>query len=104
MKLYEVRMKLYEANPSDKSKFFGNVISHGHMEPSPSSLQQGLTLISHNGSAQDVSLLCGDKIRRKSLITVLEITRETWNNPASSHSNYGDQIEILLRTRNYPNL
>jgi hypothetical protein len=104
MHLYEVRIKLYEAKPGDKAKFFGNVISHGHMEPSPSSLQQGLTLISHTGSEDDVYKLCAANIRKKSLITVSRITRLIWKNPDSFHSNYGEQIRILLRTGQYPDL
>lgn len=105
MNLYEVRISLQGAKPDERAKIFSNVMTHGHTEPSPSSLQQGLTLISHSGSEEDVRQLCTAKLRKKIRVEVAKVTKSTWQDGASAHSNYEKLIQNkFLGTGEYPDL
>jgi hypothetical protein len=105
MKLYEVRLKRLDVKNSDHAKFITNCINLGHTEPSYSSLQQGLTLLSHPGPESVVLAACSLGIRKKSAIEVSEVTKKTWTDSDSPHSNYEDVIQKrFLPSGNYPNL
>lgn len=101
--IYEVSIDRGRSNP-DHSKFFENVSALRAVAPDFGGINSSC-IISHHMDSDTVHLLCSEKIKKKSSITVEEITKETLDPENGDHKRYTDLIEkYFLPHGNYPNI
>lgn len=101
--IYLVTMSMGRSNPKH-GIFLENVTALNAKSADYSGINN-VCILSHSQDADTVHLLCSERIKNKSDITVEEITKETLNDQQSSHRVYTDLIErYYLPYGDYPNL
>jgi len=101
--LYEVCLLRGSGNPKYTS-FVENVMELNAKPPDYAGIKN-TCIISHHVDAATVHVLCSAKIKKKSDVTVTEITRETINLPNGRHRLYKELIEnYFLPNDDYPNI
>jgi hypothetical protein len=101
--LYEVTIIRGRSN-SRHSIFYKNVDNLGAKPPDFGGINN-ICLISHHLDADTIHMLCSEGIRKKSDITVEEITKESLNDPLGHHRLYTDVVEnYFLPYNTYPNI
>jgi hypothetical protein len=101
--IYEVSIDRGRSNPEYR-KFFENVSALKAVSPDFGGIN-GSCIISHHMDSDTVRLLCSENIKKKSSITVEEITKETLNPKAGDHKMYTKLIEkYFLPYGDYPNI
>jgi hypothetical protein len=101
--LYEVCLLQGSGNP-EFEYFLQNVMDLNAKEPDYGGIKN-TCIISHHMDAETVHLLCSRNIKKKSGVTVTEITRETLSLPNGHHKIYRQLIgNYFLPNDDYPNI
>lgn len=101
--IYLVTISMGKSNPKH-SIFLENVTALNAKSVDYSGINN-VCILSHSQDADTVHLLCCNRIKKKSDITVEEITKQTLNDQQSSHRVYTDLIDsYYLPYGDYPNI
>lgn len=101
--IYLVTISMGKSNP--KHSIFLENVTALNAKPADYGGINNVCILSHSQDADTVHLLCCDRIKKKSDITVEEITKKTLNDQQSSHKVYTNLINNnYLKYGDYPNI